>query len=1075
MVDEGGTGSDRYRRWLVRGVVAVLLVGGVAAGQWRSRRIDEDLRRQLLVEATAIARTVSAGEASALTFSSADAGTPVFERLRSQLTSYAQSFGHRAIWTVARRDGVIVNGPESLKPGDPLASLPGTPYHSPPAELLEVFSSLRGRTVGPYTDEDGTFITAFAPVVHPRSGELVLAVALDVEAQRWRMQVARGYLGPGGLALLLVVLTSAGGRLLHRSHRSEVWLTAVCGVLLTVGVSILAHEAEGRRRQRTFAQIAGAQQGFLADTLRDMQEFQLPSLARFFDGSEFVTREEFRVFAGPLAASGAVQGWGWVPRVPAEDRDRVELEARRDGLEGYTIYEFSPDGGRVPASDRATLFPLLYVEPIEENALALGFDLGSESVRAEALRRAADSGLITASGPVNLAQDETAQPSIVVFHPVSRAERPEPPRSPIGQPQEGFVVAAVRLGATLHESMVHTWLGETVASIALLQIEAGTDPELVAVFPPGNPLAARSANEIVHLGVREPAAVFPLFVFGTTFAEVMVPGPGFLAANPARAGATATLVGLLLTGLLAVFAGFLTTRKVELEAEVASRTALLRGSEERYRELFLTHPLPMWVYDLETMAFLAVNRAAATRYGWSEEEFLAMTLRDIRPPEDLSRLEESVAHSRVQPGYEHSSGWRHCTRRGEVLDVEISSHDLVYDGRRARVVVAQDVTDRMRLEEQLRHAQKMEAIGRLAGGIAHDFNNLLQALLSATQSARLQTEDPGLASTLDEVQTHVRSGAALARQLLLFARRETTRLKPVDLAALVADQAVLLRRLLPENIELEMTGVSGPLVVDADSGQMGQVLTNLALNARDAMTGAGRLSIRTGGDGRHVFMEVCDTGAGMDSEVYEHIFEPFFTTKTVGEGTGLGLPVVHGIVTAHGGRLEVETKAGKGSCFRMWLPRAAASAEAEPEDVGPAEEPPGGRGERVLVVEDEEGARGALTELLGLMGYQVTAVASGEAAQALPEVPSFDLLLTDIMLPGTSGIEVAGALQSRWPRLAVILMSGYAADERVRQTLSDGAGRFLGKPFDMATLARELRAALAEAERLCGAEDAGGD
>ena len=381
-------------------------------------------------------------------------------------------------------------------------------------------------------------------------------------------------------------------------------------------------------------------------------------------------------------------------------------------------------------------------------------------------------------------------------------------------------------------------------------------------------------------------------------------------------------------------------------------------------------------------------------------------------------------------------------------------------------LVIRDITDLIELEGQLRQAQKMEAVGSLAGGVAHDFNNLLQALLSQTQLLHTHADEPERVKALGlELGQQISHGASLTRQLLLFSRRETTRPELFDLNDAVRDATKMVRRLVRANIALEIDLAPEPLPLTADRGQLDQVLVNLSVNASDAMPEGGTLTIRTGAlGGDRVWLSVADTGAGIPESISDRIFEPFFTTKGAGKGTGLGLSVVHGIVIRHGGTIEVESEVGRGTTFTVILPKGGsgefAAVTAVPEATS---ELPTGRGERILVVEDEDAAREGLRDILRGIGYEVLAAASGEEALELPAEPPFDVLLTDLMLPGIAGSRLAAALQERWPRLKVILMSGYTEDEAVRTGVGEGNVRFLQKPFDMTRLAREMREALEEA------------
>ena len=351
----------------------------------------------------------------------------------------------------------------------------------------------------------------------------------------------------------------------------------------------------------------------------------------------------------------------------------------------------------------------------------------------------------------------------------------------------------------------------------------------------------------------------------------------------------------------------------------------------------------------------------------------------------------------------------------DVLTLETLARVIAVAIHNARLFAAaqHQLEERARTEEQLRHAQKMEAVGRLAGGVAHDFNNLLQALLSYTTLLRSPAADPERVHRIaDDIVQHIHRGAALTRQLLLFSRRSATRPEPADLNVLAKASGGFLRHLLRENIAFSVETTAAPVIVAVDPGQFDQVLMNLAVNASDAMPDGGRLTIRVAGsDPDWAELTVEDSGHGIPENLREMIFEPFFTTKEIGHGTGLGLSVVHGIVAEHGGRIAVESRLGAGTAFRIHLPRLEEGQRRTP---APADEREpdllSGKGEWVLVVEDEEAARQGLAELLSMMGYRVAVAGSAEEAAALvPERP-WDLLLTDLMLPGATGITLAGTL-----------------------------------------------------------------
>ncbi len=492
---------------------------------------------------------------------------------------------------------------------------------------------------------------------------------------------------------------------------------------------------------------------------------------------------------------------------------------------------------------------------------------------------------------------------------------------------------------------------------------------------------------------------------------------------------------------------------------------------EQYHLLFETLPVPMFVCDLATLGIRDVNKAAMAMYGYPYEEFRSLTMADLEPssqPDPLNRFVTRNVRTDVT----------HRTRDGGTRIVNLTFSSTTFNGRPARLVVIDDVTAHRRLEEQLRQAQKMDAVGRLAGGIAHDFNNLLTVIrASGEMVGETLPEDHTAQADIEAIRTATTAAARLTNQLLAFSRKQLLRPRSLDLNAVVGDLGPMLRRLIPEDIEIVTSTTGTPIPIIADCGQLEQVLMNLAANARDAMPAGGRLTVETTIaeldacytqrrsvviPGFYAVLAVSDTGCGMEPKVLDHIFEPFFTTKELGAGTGIGLATVYGIVKQSAGYVWAYSEVGLGTTFKIYLPLADAVVE-EPAVAAPAAAPVRRlTTETILVVEDEPTVRALTARVLSSHGYRVLTAATGSEAldAARAHAGPISLMLTDLVMPGGSGRTAFDTLVAERPDLVAVYMSGYTDDDVVRRGLIDSTTPFVQKPFTAAGLSRAVRNAL---------------
>lgn len=509
-------------------------------------------------------------------------------------------------------------------------------------------------------------------------------------------------------------------------------------------------------------------------------------------------------------------------------------------------------------------------------------------------------------------------------------------------------------------------------------------------------------------------------------------------------------------------------RQSAVRREAAEANRALLETEERL-EAFVRSAMDAIVSCDEEQRIVMFNPAAEKVFGWQADEVIGQRL-DVLLPERYRWIHSahvrdfgiSGVTNRTMANLAPLAGRR---KDGSEFPIETTISQAQAGNRRFFTAVVRDISERRRLESELLQAQKMEAIGRLAGGIAHDFNNLLTAITGYTEIAMMEAQDAGLEASLKEVLSAAERASALTRQLLTLSRKQTAEATVLDPNEAVAEIHRMLHRVLGEDIELVSNLDEGVGPIRADRGQLHQILLNLAVNARDAMPGGGRLEIRTfartvGRDdatvpwpGEYTCISVVDSGTGIPAEDRDRIFEPFYTTKPQGKGTGLGLSIVKNILESHQATITVDDAPTGGTEFTIYFPVSASETDERRE---PSISPRSLGSETVVVIEDDDSLRQLETAVLQRHGYTVHSF--GRPADALSAaIPYVDMLVADVVLPGMSGPAAAASLRNRWPHLKVLYLSGYAGEALTEVDPATHGQSLLQKPFTTQELASRVR------------------
>ena len=1078
----------RAKRKLSR-VLAALVLALIAGVAWLTvRRADREMRADLLQQVLLVAKAIDIEHVQALSGTEADLGSPHYLLLKEHLVAVrASSPQSRFLYLMGKRAGqpaaaaAQVGGAvfffvDSEAVGSKDYSPPGQVFTESTAELLRVFADKVSLVEGPVTDSWGTWISALVPMTDLKTGAVVAVLGMDIDARTWRWDVAAKVALPVGLMLVLfigAVSVVVSARQVDTPPKPVLRCLlpplAVMALLLTVGVGLLLLR---QHRQRLAGEIAADTADVVKDlrVALDQQALGLAVAAKCVASDASVQKalregDTNRLLTVWRPVFETLRRENKLTHFYYFDTNRVcllrlhRLGKRGDIVRHFTAIKAERTGKAASGIELGPYgtFTLRVVQPVIQGTNLVGYvELGKEIEDALKALNSRSGNLWALTLRKEHLNRQSWEDGMRLLG--KEADWDRLPHSVVIYSSQGRLPDAFAPAAD-HAASVDPAHLETDREIAF----DGKDWRVSVA-----PLPDASGKEVGDLLVmRDITAV------KAAFARLLV--------------LCGTVGGVLLVLLL----GFIYVLLRRTDTGIQVQQAALSESERKYRELVQNMQVGVVAHGPDT-GVLFSNPMAAQLLGLTPDQMRGKTAIDpdwcfIR--EDGSRLplaEYPVnrALATEVPLTNLILGILRAGHDGPTW-VQCDTHSIRNpDGQLQQVVVTFfDVTARKRseaerekLEEQLRQAQKMESVGRLAGGVAHDFNNMLGVIIGHVEMALSQVApSQPLYADLDEINKAAQRSANLTRQLLAFGRKQTIAPRRLDLNETVESMLAMLKRLIGENIDLVWNPKANLWPVKVDPSQIDQILANLCVNARDAIAGFGKLTIETENcvldeaycalhvgvaPGEYALLAVSDSGCGMDKETLSHLFEPFFTTKETGKGTGLGLATVYGIIKQNNGSINVYSEPGQGTIFRIYLPRQEGK-QGEARTEGAARQTPRGN-ETILLAEDETAILKMTAVILERQGYTVLAASTpGEAIRLAREhAGEIHLLITDVVMPEMNGRELAKSLLALNPNIKSLFTSGYTANVIAHHGVLDEGVNFIQKPASLRDLMVKVREVL---------------
>lgn len=1007
-----------------------------------------------------------------------------FKKLHSQLhiTSEGLKFNRNSlsdfssIYCIFRKGEKFFWGPVQTNLVKEKNGTPGSVYKNSPSIFRDVYLQHTAKISSPFRNNNGKFVSIIAPVTEWGSNDVLFLLGIDIPISKWHKLNLKAYYPLFILSFIsfLIIICLSLHLSIHKGKwifRSEFMLNMTLGVLLTLFASYLAFLNESRSRKEAFFQLSSSQANLMSDKLIGISHIQLESFARFFENSNDVEWREFYQYAKFLSQDYFIQSWSWIPIIKSQEMGAFE-SLMKEAVPDFHIWNRAGAATIQPLVNDSNLFPICYIEPLNSQGNLIGFNMGSIPECAAAFRTAIETIGTAATTPLNMTDSGTKQSWII--RPVSDQENHI----------KGFTSLSLDYDKLIRGLIEVDDPQSPPVSFTLFELRPDTTPLFLASNAPADSSVPQSAIKR-DVDSHDMNYFSLISAFNKTYAIVIRPEDRFINLYPMLNRWLILVAGMILTILVSIITHFSKNRQIFLERVVAERTAALQESDERFSQITEQIGEIIWEVDTDGM-YTYISRACNGLLGYTEDEIVnKMHIYDFHSEDtrDQYRVQFFEYFVKKVPFTDFQN--QVITKNGSKLymvtkGVPVLNPDGSLRGYRGSDL---DITERKlaevekeKLQTELMQAQKMESIGRLAGGIAHDFNNMLCAIIGNAELALEQTNRASeLSLYIKEILNASQRSSDLTRQLLAFARKQPINPSVVNPNEIISSTIKMLNRLIGENIILHWNPGHEIGNINIDRSQMDQLLANLVVNSRDAISGSGTITIETSNveftkefvsdkagwkAGKFVQLSVKDSGCGMDKETLAHIFEPFFTTKAIGHGTGLGLATVYGIVNQNNGFITVKSKVSHGTEIYINIPLYGKTQESTPLDISQQEIQSGS--ETILVVEDEYAILEYTKAVLDKLGYTVITASNPHSALDISKnmAGKIDLLLTDVIMPGMNGKELMEKINVLHPELKCLFMSGYTADIIAHKGVLFEGVNYIQKPFERVLLAQKIRAIL---------------